>query len=167
MRVSLCAIAALCVSLLSPAVMARSERLMGWRYSQVWATSVRLLRVDMKCTVLERDKETGYLLFDCPSGGKSSTGSLEFVRGGEPIRRLLKASVHMERMPSYVESHFLDKLERKLRADYGEPVIPVMPGLSTVKGKTSSSATNEKSKVENEENLEDDEEGLESASEEK
>jgi hypothetical protein len=73
----------------------------------------------------------------------------------------------MEAMPSYVESHFLDKLERKLRADYGDPVIPSTSGLSAAKGKTSSSATNEQTKVETQEDPEADEEDLESASEEK
>jgi hypothetical protein len=162
----------LCVAAFSLSAEARSERPVGWRFSQVWATSVRLLRVDMKCSIVEKDKDTGYLLFDCPNATKSSMGSLELVRGGDLSTPTIKASVHMDKKPSYVEQHFLDKLERKLKADYGEP-LAVAPMATTKEASKKGQAESgpggvpPQSKGENEDDLEVDEKDLEDANQEK
>lgn len=163
---------ALAVLLASPQVMARSERQLDYRFSQTWAASVRLLRVDMKCKILEKDKDTGYLLFDCTDGAKSTTGSLELVRGATAQRTFIKVSLHMEKMPTYVETHWLSKLVKKLKSDYGDPVTAAPASQASGSAGSGKNADSEdgatlNKHAEDEKDLEVDEEDLEDANEER
>ena len=104
---------------------ARRSDAHAYRFQQVWSSAIRLLRVDYGFPVRDRDPEIGYLLFDYTDRGRSHPGSLELVAfeapNGQPQVRV---TLSIPAMPAYVERMVLDKLERKLRTDHGEP-LPV------------------------------------------
>lgn len=93
-----------------------------YTYDQLWRASVRMIAVDFRFPITERDPEIGYLLFSYVEQGREYQGSLELVRtegpyGGPQVRVV----VQVASMPTYVERMMLDRLERKLGADYGQP----------------------------------------------
>jgi len=107
-----------------PAAEGRTDRLMTYRENQVWTGVLRFLRVDMGFRVIERDREAGYLLFEYRDGGQSHNGSLELVPVVQSGRRYVRATLQIPNMPTYVEVVLFEKLERKLRSEYGDPPPP-------------------------------------------
>ena len=105
-------------------VLARSTREASYRYDQIWNTMVRFIRVDNGFKITEKDKESGYLMFDYTEGVKSQIGAVEVVEIIRNQRLYVTVGLRIQNMPSYVELHLLDKLERKLRDEYGDPPIP-------------------------------------------
>lgn len=101
---------------------AKSQKKLRYTYEQVWPAALRFLRVDEGFTIVEKDAEAGYVLFEVAEDGKRFRGSLEIVRIHEhqdqPALRLL---VGIEDRPSYMEQGILDRFERKLRAELGPP----------------------------------------------
>jgi hypothetical protein len=93
-------------------------------YEQVWGAAIRLIRVDQGYPIKDRDQSVGYFLFDYEDDGRMYPGSVELVRiedqGGGPIRVVMQIPA----MPSYIERMLLDKLEKKLIHEYGEPTPP-------------------------------------------
>lgn len=110
-----------CATLLLATGTAQARREQAFRYPflRVWETAVRLLRVDFESPIGERNRDDGYFLFDFPYNGKPTPGSVEVVRtdAGE-----VRVVIQVPAMPSYVEQMILDKLARKLTAEYGAPV---------------------------------------------
>lgn len=103
---------------------ARRQHEFPYAFDQVWNAALRLVRVDLRCPVSDRDPEGGYVLFEYESSGKRYPGSLELVRNGA-ITTLVVAQV--KGMPSYVEQMLLDRLEKKLLSEFGPPVAPPKP----------------------------------------
>jgi hypothetical protein len=93
-------------------------------YEQVWGAAIRLIRVDQGYPIKDRDEGVGYFLFDYKDDSRMYPGSVELVRiedqGGGPIRVVIQIPA----MPSYIERMLLDKLEKKLAHEYGEPPPP-------------------------------------------
>jgi len=58
---------------------ARSEKVVGWTAARVFPTAVRFLRVDEGVTIVEKDAEAGYVLFELSDEGKTFPGSLELA----------------------------------------------------------------------------------------
>jgi hypothetical protein len=106
---------------------ARKQTDLRYPFDQVWNAALRMVRVDMRLPVTDRDPEAGYFLFDYLDNGKSYAGSLELVRGERDARPLTKTVVQVQGMPSYVEQMLLDKLQRKLREEFGDPIEPAKP----------------------------------------
>jgi hypothetical protein len=104
-------------------VRARREETFGYPFSRVWTTAVRLMRVDLECPITEKDKDEGYFFFNYPDAdsGKTYPGSVEMVTGKDGGSENVRVVITVAAMPSYVEAMMLDKLERKLREDFGEP----------------------------------------------
>jgi len=116
------------LSLLAPAaVSARKQTDLRYPFDQVWNAALRMVRVDMRMPVTDRDPEAGYFLFDYVDNGKRYAGSLELVRGERDARPFTKTMIQVQGMPGYVEQMLLDKLQRKLREEFGEPLEPVKP----------------------------------------
>jgi len=115
----------LTVALFLPAV-GQAKKTADFRhtYEQVWGAAIRLIRVDQGYPIKDRDESVGYFLFDYRDDGRSYPGSVELIRiedqGGGPIRVV----VQIPAMPSYIERMLLDKLEKKLVDEYGEPAPP-------------------------------------------
>ena len=106
---------------------ARKQGELRYPFDQVWNAALRMVRVDMRLPVTDRDAEAGYLLFDYLESGKRYAGSVELVRGERGERPLTKTVIQVQGMPGYVEQMLFDKLQRKLRDEYGEPMEPVKP----------------------------------------
>jgi hypothetical protein len=120
-RVALFVIVALIGTAVCGIAEARSERRLTYRASQVWSSAVRFLRVDLGYKIVEKDKETGYLLFEYRDSGRAHQAALELIPAVHEGYRIVRARVRIEGMPSYVEAVLLDKFLRKLKAEYGEP----------------------------------------------
>jgi hypothetical protein len=103
---------------------ARKQDEYQYPFDRVWNTALRMVRVDMRLPVTDRDQEAGYLLFDYVDHGKRFPGSLELVKGERNQRPYVTAVVQVNGMPSYVEQMLLDKLEKKLKAELGDPMPP-------------------------------------------
>lgn len=103
---------------------ARSTRETSYRYDQIWNTAVRFIRVDSGFKITEKDKDSGYLMFDYTDGNTTQIGALELVETQRYQRAKVSIGLRIQNMPSYVEILLLDKLERKLRDEYGDPPIP-------------------------------------------
>ena len=114
----------LLLAILAPAASAsaRLSEEYTYTYEQLWQASVRLIAVDFRFPITDRDPEIGYMLFSYREQGRDYQGSLELVRtqgpyGGAQVRVVMQVAS----MPTYVERMMLDRLERKLSADYGQP----------------------------------------------
>lgn len=122
---------ALCLALASVVIdppstaLARVEEDLPWSYTQVFQGSIRLVRVDLGCTITERDADAGFVLFDYESSGRVHHGSIELspttARDGAEVVRVV---VQIPTLPSYVERMIVNRLERKLRDEIGEPLRP-------------------------------------------
>jgi hypothetical protein len=116
-------------ALLVPATRSHAKKTEDFRhsYEQVWGAAIRLIRVDQGYAIKDRDESVGYFLFDYKDDGRLYPGSVELMRiedqGGGPIRVVIQISA----MPSYIERMLLDKLEKKLVHEYGEPAPPPKP----------------------------------------
>jgi hypothetical protein len=112
-------------ALLAPST-GRAKKTADFRhsYDQVWGAAIRLIRVDQGYPIKDRDPTVGYFLFDYKDDNRMYPGSVELVRiedqGGGPIRVVIQ----IPKMPSYIERMLLDKLEKKLVDEYGEPTPP-------------------------------------------
>ncbi len=111
--------------LVVPAVaQARASVELTYRYEAVWASMIRMLRVDLRCPIEDRDQEIGFVLFGYVDRGREYPGSVELVRmRGEGLPRV-RVTVQVPGMPSYVSRMIADRLVRKLLEDYGEPPTP-------------------------------------------
>jgi hypothetical protein len=104
---------------------ARRTTDLGYRYDQVWTAAVRLVRVDYGFNVTERDQDLGFVMFDYIEAGRTFNGSIEVVRTSDALgRERVRVVVVIQGQPEYVERMVMDRLERKLRGDYGAPPRP-------------------------------------------
>lgn len=102
---------------LESAAYAKTTRDSPYSYEQTWNAAVRLIRVDLGYTIQEKDERNGYLLFDYEDRGTKGLGSVEMFRGDKSVRVVCT----LPKFPSYHEIVILDRLDRKLRDDYGPP----------------------------------------------
>lgn len=111
---------------------ARVSEALPWTFSQVFRTSVRLVRVDLGCAITERDEDAGYLTFDYESSGRLHHGSIEIVRGEEGAG--VRVIVQLPTLPTYVERMVVNRLLRKLRDEVGEPARRAAPPAAAPPG---------------------------------
>lgn len=107
----------------APVAEARRIETFHYSYDRVWTSAVRLMRLDYNSPITEKDKEDGYFLFDFPHQGKSYGGSFEVSRVKENGRDAVRVSIQIGQMPEYMELMVLDRLEKKLKQDFGPPRI--------------------------------------------
>jgi hypothetical protein len=101
---------------------ARVQEDLPWTFTQVFHSSIRLVRVDLGCTITERDADAGFLLFDYESSGRIHHGSIEFaVTNSRDGRETIRVVVQLPTLPTYVERMIVTRLERKLRDEVGPP----------------------------------------------
>jgi hypothetical protein len=123
-----CLVPLICALILVPGVAhARKQSELIYGFDQVWNAALRMVRVDLRLPVTDRDAEAGYFLFDYVDHGKRYAGSIELVRAERDRRPATKAVVQVQGMPAYVEQMLIDRLGRKLREEYGEPLQPSKP----------------------------------------
>ena len=96
-------------------------------FDQVWGAAIRMIRVDQGYAIKDRDETVGYFLFDYRDDGRTYPGSVELVRIKDEGTGGIRAVVQIPAMPGYIERMLLDKLKKKLIAEYGEPEPPKTP----------------------------------------
>jgi hypothetical protein len=122
------AAATLALFLLLPVAQARSEREASYPFERAWPTAVRFLRIDEGFSIIERDPDSGYVLFELKDDGRTFTGSMEVVRTEDDAgRRAVRIVLRIADRPAYMERGILERLARKLRADLGDPAPPPEP----------------------------------------
>ena len=102
---------------------ARREQTYPYPFSRVWTAAVRMLRVDFESPITEKDKDSGYFLFNFADSGKLRPGSIEVIRVQEGNVESVRVVVQVPALPNYVEQMLLDRLARKLGQDYGQPPV--------------------------------------------
>ncbi len=100
---------------------AKTNRELTYRYNQIWGTVIRFLRVDNGFKIVEKDKIDGYIMFEYKDGERTFNSSIELIKVEIEGRYYVRAGMHIQKMPSYVEILLQDKLKRKLRDEYGDP----------------------------------------------
>ncbi len=127
-RIAAAALAGLAAMALASRAQAKTERTTTYSFEQVWPTAVRHLRVEEGFTIVEKDAEVGYVMFEVREEGKVFSGALEVVRqkesSGRPSVRLV---LRIGDRPAYMEAGVLDRLMAKLRAEHGDPPPPPEP----------------------------------------
>lgn len=104
---------------------AKTSRKVSHSYEKVWPTAVRFLRIDEGLEIVEKDVETGYVLFDLAEEGKRFSGSVELIRRKDNRKRdAVELILNIEDRPSYMEHALLDRLLLKIRKELGLPKAP-------------------------------------------
>jgi hypothetical protein len=106
---------------------AKRDQSFAYPYSRVWTAALRMLRVDFNSPITEKDRESGYFLFDFAEGSKSYPGSVEIVRVTEGGIETARVAIQLPGLPGYYEQMLLDRLTRKLGQEYGAPAEPKPP----------------------------------------
>lgn len=106
-------------SLSQPAA-ARIDKKVTYTESVVWRCAIRFIRVDQHFKIIEKDKDSGYLLFEYTEEGRMYHGSLEIMPMVEQNLRYVRVKIRIEDQPSYVESLLYNKFHKKLRSEYGD-----------------------------------------------
>lgn len=120
---ALCLALALAYTLPSVAL-ARTVRDVDYAQAQVWNAAVRLVRVDYRFTVDERDDEHGFVLFQHRAYGRDHAASIEVIRIRAPAGERIRIVVQVAGMPAQAEERIMIDLVAKLRADYGVATPP-------------------------------------------
>lgn len=127
MRRALVVVSLLALSLVPAALApsragARLSSEYGYTYDQIWRATVRMIAVDYRFPITDRDPEIGYVLFEYRDNGRAYAGSMEIVRSDD-ARAPIRVVAQVGSMPSYVERMLLDRLGRKLGEEYGAPPV--------------------------------------------
>jgi hypothetical protein len=125
MRHLILAASLLCAA--ASAAEARSERNTGYTFEQAWPTAVRHLRVDEGFKIVDKDQDTGYVVFELEDDGKVFSGALEVVQHEEDGRKVVKLVLTITDRPDYMEAQVLDRMLQKLRMEHGDPPRPQPP----------------------------------------
>lgn len=103
-----------------------AKRRTKYRWTQVWQSAMRLVRVDKGWAIEDSSQEAGFLLFhDQKSNDYPAQGSIELIAQGEKDSGagiLVRAKVN--NAGTHAAFLLLEALEKKLRADFGPPPRP-------------------------------------------
>lgn len=123
------------------------SRVVPYPMAQVWPTALRYLRVDRGYTLVDRDGEAGYVLFDFPisdagsgaaADAASPTRAEEEIRVGRGSLELLamvdasgrpsvKVQVSTDAGPTHLPHAIAEGLAAKLKRERGHPAPPPPP----------------------------------------
>jgi hypothetical protein len=112
-------VAGLIATTLCGVAVARVEKTLRYSKTQSYHTALRFLRVDQGYKIIEKDLDSGYLLFEYTTEGSTrvTSGSIEVIEREEDISLV----VQLPQMPRHHETMLATGLLKKLRDDYGEP----------------------------------------------
>jgi hypothetical protein len=105
-------------------------RVLPYPMEFVWPTAVRVLRVDRGYSIVDRDPEAGFILFDFPIGPEDRTGrgSVEiFATKDASGRMAASVQITTDGGPVHLPHALLDALADKLRRERGQPAAPPRP----------------------------------------
>jgi hypothetical protein len=133
--------------LLSGVAEASISKELTYSESIVWRCAVRFIRVDKGFRILEKDKDTGYVLFEFTDSGRTTNGALEVLKVVRNDREYVRVQLNLQGQPKYVESLLFNKLERKLKNEYGiapsaKQITPDAPTESEKSGTSETGSSN-------------------------
>lgn len=102
-------------------------RVLPYPMEFVWPTAMRLLRVDRSYTIVDRDPDAGFILFDFPIGPEDRVGrgSVEvFATKDASGRAAASVQITTDGGPVHLPHALLDALAEKLRKERGQPAAP-------------------------------------------
>jgi len=105
-------------------------RVLPYPMEFVWPTAMRYLRVDRGYTIVDRDPEAGFILFDFPIGPEDRVGrgSIEvFATKDASGRAAASVQITTDGGPLHLPHALLDGLAEKLRRERGQPAAPPRP----------------------------------------
>ncbi|MEM6293428.1 MAG: hypothetical protein AAGA54_19300 [Myxococcota bacterium] len=110
------------------------QRVLPYPVTQVWGAAIRYLRVDRDYAIVDRDPDTGYIVFEIPLGGdRRGRGALEAFEttdaSGRPSTQL---QVSTEAGPTHLPHTLMEGIAKKVRGERGQappppPKAPVEP----------------------------------------
>ena len=115
---------------------ARTERTFGYSASSVFGTAVRFLRVNEGVSIVEKDADAGYILFDMVDGKRHFRGSVEVLPAAKEGANSVRFVIQIADQPSYIEMAMMERLERKLRDELGAPISAAPPSRTPAPSKT-------------------------------
>jgi hypothetical protein len=96
---------------------ARVEEKTGYSKEQAFNATLRYLRIDRGYSIIEKDAETGYLMFEYPTDERKLVqGSVEMI----PLENGVSLVIRIPALPQYHENMLSRGLLQKLRMDYGD-----------------------------------------------
>jgi hypothetical protein len=106
------------------------SRVLPYPIEQVWPTAIRYLRVDRGFSVVDRDRDAGFILFEFGlgeghDGSPKGHGSLELVLTTDPSgRAAVKLQISTDAGPLHLPHAIADGLAAKLKTEHGQPAPP-------------------------------------------
>ena len=99
---------------------AKIKRRTQYAFDQVWKTTIRALRIDLKVEITEKDMDSGYVLFEMTHEKKIYQGSAEIIeRPPEYQSYDVTLIIDIPKRATYIESMIAEKIKTRLREDYG------------------------------------------------
>jgi hypothetical protein len=115
------ALAATLAAALAPtAAAAKAERSAAHPIERVWPTAVRFLRVDERLTIVDKDADAGYVVFELGDGERTYRGALELVATTDDGQKVVRLILTIDGRPEYTEAGMLDRLVLKIRSELGD-----------------------------------------------
>jgi hypothetical protein len=126
-------------SALASASALSQSRVLPWPLETVWPTAIRYLRVDRRYTIVDRDPDSGFVVFEFPLDAtgydasaegasdepRKGSGSLELFATTDAAGRVsAHVEVTIEGGPTHLPHTILDGLHAKLRDERGTPPAP-------------------------------------------
>ncbi|MGB1699485.1 MAG: hypothetical protein ACPHRO_06010 [Nannocystaceae bacterium] len=112
----------------APLALLKHQRQVSYPFDQVWATTIRYLRIERGFAIDDRDKESGYVVFTFTHGEATGHGSVEFLSdlddAGRPSVTLISTT---SRGPAHLPFAILAGIAEKLRDERGQPIDPPKP----------------------------------------
>ncbi len=104
-------------------------RVLPYPVTQVWGASIRYLRVDRDYAIVDRDPETGYIVFEIPLGGDlKGRGALEaFSTKDASGRESTQIQISTEAGPTHLPHTLLEGIAKKIKSERGQAPPPPRP----------------------------------------
>lgn len=109
----------LLIIILGSSGFATTTNLLSYPEDETWRATIRVLRIDLNCTIKERDKEGGFILFTFTYNGTTSNGTIEVFKVKTERSYYTKVKITLSSHPGYIESYIMNKLIERLKSDYG------------------------------------------------
>lgn len=97
-------------------------RVLPYPVDQVWGAAIRYLRVDRDYAIVDRDEETGYIVFEIPlSGEAKGRGALEAFSTKDASGRVsTQLQISTEAGPTHLPHTLLEGIAKKIRSERGQ-----------------------------------------------
>ncbi len=105
------------------------SRVLPYPVDHVWGASIRYLRVDRDYAIVDRDPETGYIVFEIPlSGDIKGRGALEaFSTKDASGRESTQLQISTEAGPTHLPHTLLEGIAKKIKTERGQAPPPPRP----------------------------------------